>query len=417
MVESWIGSMGVLLPRAISAAGHEFSFVTRDLNHYLRSPSGPGTHPLLGARNIFTTETNDVKALVTTLRPLHKALGFDGVLSSCDYYLPAVAAVAQDLGLPGGADAKVVAACRKDHARQVLAVAGVPGPRYAVATEWTEIQYAALEIGFPLVVKPVDLCAGMFVRRADDVAQLREAVNGVQALPVNARGQRRQPQVLLEEYLAGPEFSVETVTWAGRTTVLGITDKSLAGEPWFIETGHMFPAAISPTQAESIATVARSALEVLGITHAVAHTEVRLTAAGPKVVEINPRPGGNQITELVRRVTGVNLTKAYVQIALGSEPDLSSSETGVGSAAVGFLLPPGAGLISQISGISALEIDPAVVEHTIPDEPRRASSAENNNCYLGYVMTVDARPGWARAAAERLISQFVVEFAEECAPA
>ena len=73
---------------------------------------------------------------------------------------------------------------------------------------------AAREVGYPLVFKPVDLCAGMFVRRVDDEAQLAEAHRALDAFPVNARGQRRAPVVLLEELLDGPEVSVETVSFA-----------------------------------------------------------------------------------------------------------------------------------------------------------------------------------------------------------
>ncbi|MEV0283525.1 carboxylate--amine ligase, partial [Kribbella sp. NPDC050820] len=113
--------MSTLLPRGIREGGHRFSFVTRDLQHYLRSVSTPNAHPLLGADNIVTAETNDADALVEYLRGLRDVLRFDGVLTSCDYYLPVVAAVAEAFELPGPGRDAVVAACRKDRTRQVLA--------------------------------------------------------------------------------------------------------------------------------------------------------------------------------------------------------------------------------------------------------------------------------------------------------
>ncbi|MFG2889790.1 ATP-grasp domain-containing protein [Streptomyces sp. NPDC048248] len=339
MVESWVGAMGRLLPRAITEAGHTFTFLTRDLQHYLRSAPEGVEHPLLGARHVLTADTNDLPALLPHVADLHAALGFDGVLSSCDYYLPAVAGIAEHLGLPGPSARAVTTACRKDRTRRALEAAGLPGPRFAVCDGFAAAAVAAQEVGYPLVFKPVDLCAGMFVRRVDDEAQLAEAHRALDAFPVNARGQLRSPAVLLEELLDGPEVSVETVSYGGVTRAVGVTDKSVGGAPAFIETGHMFPAGLDSEGTAAAVETAVAAVSGLGLDQVVAHTEIKLTAAGPRVVEVNPRPAGNRITELVRHVTGIDLAGACVDLALGREPDLSTRSTGVRSAAIGFLLP------------------------------------------------------------------------------
>lgn len=103
MVESWVGSMSRLLPRAIREGGHAFTFLTRDLHHYLRSAPEGTAHPLLGARHVITADTNDTDTLLPEIQHLHAVLRFDGVPTSCDYYLPAVARIAARLGLPGAA--------------------------------------------------------------------------------------------------------------------------------------------------------------------------------------------------------------------------------------------------------------------------------------------------------------------------
>ena len=132
VVESWVGSMSRLLPRAIREGGHEFTFLTRDLHHYLRSAPEGTAHPLLGARNVVTADTNDLDTLLPETERLHSVFGFDGVISSCDYDLPTVARIAGHLGLPGPGPQAVADACRKDATRRVLADAGVPGPRFAL---------------------------------------------------------------------------------------------------------------------------------------------------------------------------------------------------------------------------------------------------------------------------------------------
>ncbi|WP_405725795.1 ATP-grasp domain-containing protein [Streptomyces sp. NBC_00028] len=405
MVESWVGSMSRLLPRAIREGGHEFTFLTRDLHHYLRSAPEGTAHPLLGARNVLTGDTNDLDTLLPEIERLHAVLRFDGVLTSCDYYLPAVARIAGRLGLPGPGPEAVENACRKDATRRVLADAGVPGPRYAVHEEWADLTRAAREIGYPLVVKPVDLCAGMYVRRVDDEEQLATAVRALSDFPVNARGQRRDPAVQLEELLDGPEVSVETVSYAGAVHVVGVTDKSIGGAPAFIETGHMFPAALSAADTEAAEHTARTALKALGLTDGVvAHTEIKLTSAGPRVVEVNPRPAGNRITELVRHVTGIDLAAAFVDVSLGHAPDLRGGDTGLRSAAVGFLVPEAAGTLEALDG-NQLRDAPGVLELQLAEPGRPVTAAGSNNEYLGHVMAADATGLGARERVEALLGE------------
>ncbi|WP_225804172.1 ATP-grasp domain-containing protein [Streptomyces sp. NK15101] len=405
VVESWVGSMSRLLPRALREAGHEFTFLTRDLHHYLRSAPEGTAHPLLAARHVLTTETNDTDALLPFAEQAHRVLHFDGVITSCDYYLRTAARIAGRLGLPGPTPEAVENACRKDATRRVLAEAGLPGPRFAVCADWAEAAAAARDIGYPLVFKPVDLCAGMFVRRVDDEAALTHAYRALDAFPVNARGQRREPVVLLEELLHGPEVSVETVSYDGAVHVVGVTDKSVGGAPAFIETGHMFPAALDPADTGAAEETARRALKALGLDGVVAHTEIKLTADGPRVVEVNPRPAGNRITELVRHVTGIDLAGACVDVALGREPDLRRRATGLTSAAIGFLVPDEDGVLETVDGADAVRAADGLLELQLAEPGKAVKAAGSNNEYLGHVMAGDALGLGARDRVEALLAQ------------
>ncbi|MEU5655019.1 ATP-grasp domain-containing protein [Streptomyces sp. NPDC047737] len=404
VVESWVGSMSRLLPRALGEAGHHFTFLTRDLSHYLRSaPEGAG-HPLLTARNIVTAPTNDIDLLIPQVEKAHGVMGFDGVVTSCDYYLPTAARIAARLGLPGPSPEAMENACRKDATRAVLAAAGVPGPRFAVCTDAADAVVAARGLGYPLVVKPVDLCAGMLVRRADDEEQLAEACRALAAFPYNARGQRRSPHILLEEFLPGPEVSVETVTCRGVAHVVGVTDKSVGGATAFVETGHMFPAALAPDALAAVTATALAAGAALGLDDVVAHTEIKLTADGPRVVEVNPRPAGNRITELVRHVTGIDLAAVCVDVALGREPVLQPRDTGLRSAAIGFLVPEAAGTLASFDGAAGVADTDGVIEAQFAEAGRTVEAADSNNAYLGHIMAGDTTGLGARRRVESLLA-------------
>ncbi|MFT4217885.1 MAG: ATP-grasp domain-containing protein [Micropruina sp.] len=402
MVESWVAAMSALLPRAIHETGHQFSFLTRDLHHYLRQ-SRQTPHPLLAARNVLTAETNDIDALWPWLDRARDLIPFDGAITSCDYYLTTVARIAERYGLPGPRPEAIATCLNKDRSRAAFAAAGIPGPQIRAARDWPAARAAAEEIGYPVVIKPTDLCGGMLVRRVDDEAGLRAAYEQLAAATHNSRQQLRSPVVLIEEFLTGPEVSVESVTVGGATHVIGATDKSIVGDDCFVETGHMFPAALDDETAGELADLARAAVAAVGLTDCISHLEVKLTPHGPRIVELNPRPAGNRISELIRRVTGIDLACVHAQLAAGDEPDLRHRDTGLGSAAVHMLLPSKAGTVVAVTGVDRLR-GGEVVEYVVPEPGARASAPRDNNCYLGRVMVVDPEGRGARSLAEGLVA-------------
>jgi argininosuccinate lyase len=413
MIESWVGGTGRIFPPAIGRLGHRYTFVTRNRGHY-RDARSREIHPVIDhADHVLTAETNDVPALIEFLRAQHAILQFDGVVTICDYYIDTVAQVAQALGLPQAFSANVVMERRKDQVREAIERAGLPNPKFAVTGAWDETRLEAQRIGYPLIVKPTDLASSAFVRLIHDEHELCEAFDALEQFPRNFREQARVPLLLLEEYLRGEEFSVEACTYRGRTTVIGITDKSLTGFPYFIEDGHMFPARLEPAQAAAIEALVLGALDAVGHDHGISHTEVKLTAEGPRIVEINPRPGGNYIAELIQRVTGIDLLDAQIELALGREPDLGRVETGIASAAIKFLVPPRAGRVRAMDGAESLETDPHIARWSLSAVAGSEVAAPiDNACYLGHVIAVDREGGQARGHAERALERVVLRYAD-----
>jgi argininosuccinate lyase len=390
VIESWVGASSLLLPRAITELGHRFTFVTRNLHHYLPKPTAAGVHPLLHADHIVRCETNDLTALLDFVDRLRSIVAFDGVLTSCDYYLEAAAEVAGRFDLPGPAPQGVRTARVKHLMRAALDAAGLPSVRHRVAADLRDARAAAAELGYPLVVKPVDLCAGIHVRCARDESELEEAFSALADLRQNAREQPRPPEVLLEELLDGDEVSVETVTHRGQTQFVAVTGKVVAAFPAFVEAGHAVPAPVAPAEREAAEELVVAALRATGYDHGVAHTEVRLTSRGPRVVEINARLPGNYIPELVRHVTGFDLAQAQVRLALGERPSTTTDGGGAGSAAIRFLLPDADGEVAAIEGQELLARDPAVVAWQVSAAPgQRVRRARDNGDYLGHVVSVD----------------------------
>jgi len=410
MIESWVGASGVLLPPLLKEMGHSYTFVTRRPAHYGSSFSGEA-HPVFRyADEVLEVETNDVPSLIERLRSYR----FDGVITVCDYYIETAVEVARALGLPCPFPREVKKARQKHLMRQALDLAGVDNPHYRLVYGWDEAEKAADAIGYPLVLKPVDLASSAFVRLIRSGDELKEAYRALEAFPLNFRDQPREPAYLLEEYMDGEEISVESVSRDGDAMILGITDKSVTGAPYFIENGHMFPAKLDAATEEAVKRYVRSALQAVGFDRGIAHTEVKLTSRGPRVVEINPRTAGNYIVELIERVTGVDLLRCFVELSLGLAPSISPADTGIASAAVMFLVPSQGGTVVRIEGLGTLDADERIVRHTIADCAGKAVAAPiDNACYLGHAIAEDKAGPNARRYAEVALERLAIRFEPE----
>jgi biotin carboxylase len=416
VVESWVGPSSISIPNAIRELDHRFTFLTRNPEHYKKSSPIDGPHPLLQADQIIQAETNDLPTLLDVVGAAHVTDHFDGVLSSCDYYLETVAEIARFLHLPGASPESVRAARIKDLARERMTRAGLPGPAFRSVSGRDQARAAAEELDYPLVFKPVDLCAGMYVRLVRDWAELESAMSALDGFPINARQQPRPPRFLLEQFMTGEEVSVETAAYSGETSVIGITDKTLAGYPAFIEAGHMFPARMAPELAENVCNLVRQALDAVGYDHGVAHTEVKLTPLGPRIVEINARLGGNYIPDLVRAVTRLDIPQIMVQLALGERPWLEPSPTDIRSAAVRFLLPSTAGEIVDVEGTDSLSADLHVVDWEVNARAGQVLRRPvDNSDYLGRVMVADREGQNARELAEAAAHRVRITVAQPAA--
>jgi argininosuccinate lyase len=146
----------------------------------------------------------------------------------------------------------------------------------------------------------------------------------------------------------------------------------------------------------------------------VAHTEVKLTVSGPYVVEVNLRPAGNSITELVRRVTGVDVPAAHVALAVGDEPALTPVPTAVGGAAIRFVVPQRTGRVVEVRGGRPPTGAPDVVDWHVDDlAGRQIAAAGDNNGYVGRVMVVADDAAAAAARAVELCSSIELVYADD----
>ncbi|MEU8784865.1 ATP-grasp domain-containing protein [Streptomyces sp. NPDC048637] len=263
-------------------------------------------------------DPTDQAALSEAGRALAERHELAGVMTWTEWYLVPVARLARQLGLPTTAP-EALQGCRNKHtSRSLFARHGVPSATSVSVRTEREAAEAARRIGFPAVLKPAAHAASIGVVRVDTADELPAAY----AFAAQAAGQGAEStQVLVEEYLDGPEVSVECVTHQGQTTVVAVTRKTLGCAPYFEELAHVVDAN-DPLRA-TVAPAAAAAIDTLGVSDGVSHVEIRLVDGRARLVEVNARIAGDMISHLVHLATGVDLARAAADIACGKTPDLT----------------------------------------------------------------------------------------------
>lgn len=192
----------------------------------------------------------------------------------------------------------------------------------------------------PWFIKPVSGSASRDVR----IVKTQADVDGWQ------REHRDDGALWIAEHAAGGnEYSVEAVTFGpGAHRVLGVTEKRVQ-EGTFVESGHRFPADLSDGDTAALADFTCSILTALGVHCGASHTEVKLTRDhGPVLVETHTRPGGDEIPELVRLVTGVDQYQLAISSLLHRTPASASART-VDEASIVFVVPTTTGSFAGLT--------------------------------------------------------------------
>ena len=162
------------------------------------------------------------------------------------------------------------------------------------------------------------------------------------ALFERAMDESRDRSVMIEQFIEGPEFSVEVIVWKGEPHVLAVTDKKTTEAPYFVELGHNQPSVFPEEMQAKLKDAAVTGVKALGLDNCAAHAELKQMDGEPYLMEIGARLGGDFIsTELTHLSTGVDMVAAAIDVALGNEPDLRPKETPKGVCIRYFTPQPG----------------------------------------------------------------------------
>jgi biotin carboxylase len=336
----------------------------------------------------FYDEDRSVAAILesTATQPV------DGILVVGDRPTVIGARVAQALGLPGHPPEAAAIARNKEMMRVRLRDAGLPAPWFISTTIDHEPSAVSHQpVTYPCVVKPAALSGSRGVMRADDPRSFVEAFERLRALlrspDVRAERNEAHDRVLIESFVPGREYAVESILHHGVLRVIAIFDKPdpLDG-PFFEETIYLTPSAAPPDVQRAIVRSVAAAADAIGLHHGPIHAECRVHPSTGEVfvLEVAARPIGGLCARVIRFADGTSLEHALLKQAIGESPESwvrESSASGV------MMIPiPRRGILRRVEGIDAARVAPGVddvritakTDQTLIPLPEGAS-------YLGFI--------------------------------
>ena len=239
----------------------------------------------------------------------------DGICSiASDLATITVNYVAEQLGLPCNKTVYSAIQTNKFEMRKAMSQAGVSCPKFIHADKNSDLEKELEGFRFPVIVKPTDRSGSRNIMKL-------ESIDGVAQAVAEACDVSFEKMAIVEEYLSGHEYSMETITSHGRHHFLAVTKKFTTGAPHFIETGHMQPSDLSDEIVAKAKETIFKALDALHVENSAGHSEFRVDKEGNiRIIEIGARMGGDCIgSDLVYLSTGHDFVKMVIDVACGNE--------------------------------------------------------------------------------------------------
>lgn len=332
---------------------------------------------------------NDHDKVIEKIKELEKKYNIVAVFSLNEYRVPLAAKIKEFLKLPYGLSYDAAMKCRnKKDARKVLKGLGENSVKHAIIRNLIEAKEFISQNGLPVVIKPSNDAGSQLVACCTTILDVEEAVDNIISRKTNLVNVELDSEFLIEEFLDGPEFSVETITYRGKSKVVAITSKKILSSLIPLEIGHTVPAILDSNIEEDIENIVIRSHELLGINDTVTHTEIKVTRNGPRIIEVNARPGGDNIPSLVKAVTGVDLHAASILLALGKNVT-TIDDCNAKKADIRYFIAEEDGY-AKIGDLSELYNNDNVKKIDLPiEQGMKVQKSTSNYDRIGYFMCFD----------------------------
>lgn len=236
--------------------------------------------------------------------------GIDAIVTAAtDKPLVMMARIAERYGFPFYSVETAQWSTDKFQMKQHFMEGGVPCAKGRLVKSVDEVE----DFEYPVIIKPRDNSGSRGVKLCRSKEDLKASMS--EALEVS-----KLDTVLVEEFIEGPEYSIEGLHHDGKSEVIQFTEKKTTEFPYNVELGHIQPANITEANQEKIREIVSLIGKALKFENCPSHTELKINERGIFVIETSPRLGGDYITSTLTPLsTGVNLEDELLKIALGEK--------------------------------------------------------------------------------------------------
>ncbi|MBM9501960.1 ATP-grasp domain-containing protein [Leptospira sp. 201903071] len=267
--------------------------------------------------------------LICDLRDINRILEFaksikpDAVISDqCDYSHFAQAIVSEALGLPGPTLKQAQISSNKLAQRNLAKLNGVKIPKFASVSTYEELENVVLEIGYPLILKPIDNRGSIGVNKVTDTSVLKEAF-------YNSLSESHSRVVIVEQYIEGFEITIDGYCINGIPTSVALAKKIHLNNEVRVAMEIEYPGRINEQLYSKAMRNNETTVKALGYTFGMTHAEYIVDSNEDiYLVEAANRGGGVYTSELiVPNVSGIDLVGLYINDVLGEKSNQNSGLT------------------------------------------------------------------------------------------
>lgn len=284
------------------------------------------------------------------------------VVPGVEYAVPFAGRLAERYGVPGAGWGAAEILRDKWKLRQVAAAAGIANPLSRPVDGPGQLRAFMQELGGPTVLKPANRQAAVGTWILHDLAEVDEAWAAcVQQDEGIYQPDRDIPlQMLAEQCVHGPEFSVEMLLADGKQLFGNVTGKVLYPGHRPIELGHTVPAEIPAEQTELLLAETVRTLAAVGFGTGFVHCEWIVADGVPYLVECAGRMPGDGIIELIENAWPIDIVPEYYRVMSGLPMSTPPPATPAARAAVWFLhVDPGE--VVSVDGVEEGRAVPGVI--------------------------------------------------------
>lgn len=223
---------------------------------------------------------------------------FDFVYSFSEFNQLYAGRISDYYNIPGISEKKIQFLQNKYCVRDILRKNKLSCIDSEIVQNLEEVKRFILKEGFPIIIKPNRGIGGKDIHKITNFTELSKMT-----IDTNT---------LVEKFIEGKEYSVESFTYENESSVFTVTEK--IKDKNLSEVGHIIPALLDTEIVKKIQFFVSKMNKILRLTNTVNHTEIIISKDGAiELVETHCRMGGDMIGKLMENSFDYNIVDYWGQ--------------------------------------------------------------------------------------------------------